>query len=139
MTSYILLMLMGAALCFVVFSIRNKYKKLMQTGEKVEGTLAGYADVKIKNMNAKVPVVNFITKAGQAVTQKSEESFFPANARKGAKVVVFYNPDNPQECMIQGKKFGVMYGVVMIGGIIFLLTGLILLLNKSGVIHVLKM
>lgn len=131
-------MIMGAALSLFVFSIRNKYKKLMQGGEKVEGTLQGYESVKIKNSNLNAPVVSFVTKSGKAFTQRSEESFFPSNARKGAKVIVFYNPDDPAECMIQGKKFAVMYFVVLIGGIIFFLTGLALLLNYTGIIHILK-
>jgi hypothetical protein len=131
-------MIMGAALSLIVFSIKSKYKKLMQSGEKVEGTLQGYESVKIKNRDMNAPVVSFVTRAGKAFTQRTEDSFFPANARRGAKVVVFYNPDNPAECMIQGKKFAVMYFAVFIGGIIFFLTGLALLLNYSGLIHILK-
>ena len=138
MGSYILLMIMGATLSVIVFSIKNKYKKLTQTGEQVEGTLQGYQLVKVKNNNVKAPVVSFVTKSGKALTQTTEESFFPSNAKKGAKVNVFYNPDDPAECMIQGKKFVVMYFAVFIGGIIFFLTGLILLLNYSGLIHILK-
>ena len=129
---------MGAALGLFVFLIKNKYKKLSLHGEKVEGKLEGYEAVKLKNSTAKIPVASFFTKAGQAIIQKSEESFFPANVKKGTKVIVYYNPDNPQECMIQAKKFRQMYIVVMISSTIFFLTGLTLLLNQAGIIHVLK-
>lgn len=139
MGSYILLMIMGAAVCLFVYSINNKYKKLSQNGEKVEGMLAGYEFIKIKNNNTKVPVASFVTKTGQSITQKSEESFFPSNARKGTKVIVYYNPDNPQEFMMQGKKFRMMFIVVMIGGTVFFLTGLFLLLNYLGIVHILKL
>jgi len=130
---------MGAALCFVAFSTKSKYKKLAQTGEKTEGTLEGYESVKIKNNTVQVPVASFVTKTGKAITQKTENSFFPANARKGAKIVVLYNPEHPHEFMIQGKKFTVMNTVVMIGGIVFFLTGIFLLLNYLSILHILKL
>ena len=139
MTSYILLMIMGGAVCFIIFSVNNKYKKLKQTGVKTEGTLAGYEMVKIKNTNTKVPVASFTTKDNRKIKQKTVESFFPANARMGTKIIVFYNPENPQEFMIQGKKFYTMYLAVLILSIIFFLSGLFFSLNYLGILYFLKL
>jgi len=130
---------MSAVISFIVFSINNKYKRIKQIGIKTEGILAGYETVKIKNTNAKIPVASFVTQDGKKVTQKTPESFFPANAQKGAKIIVFYNPENPADFMIQGKKFRIMYLVVMIGGSIFFLSGLFFLLNYLGALHFLKL
>jgi hypothetical protein len=85
MTSHILLMVMGAALCFVAYFIRSKYKKLMQTGEKTEGTPEGYETVKIKNNMVKVPVANFVTKAGKTIRQQTADSFFSCECGKRCK------------------------------------------------------
>ncbi len=135
MTAYILLMIMGLGLCLFIFSIKSKYRQLVRKGEKTDGILQGYETVKIRNNTVKVPVVSFVTRAGQSFVLKDEKSFFPANAKKGSRMYVFYDPVNPEAFMIQGKKFNQMCIVVLAGGIVFILTGLILLLNYLDIIH----
>ena len=138
MSSFILLMIISAAVCFFAYSIKKKYSSFAQNIEKVDGKLEGYQIMKIKNRDLKVPVASFVTKDGRSVVQKSETSYFTSNAKKGTPVTVCYNTDNPLEMMILGKKFGYMYGVLMICGAIFFLTGFLLLLNYEGIIHLLK-
>jgi hypothetical protein len=128
-------MILGAGISFFAYSIKMKYLGFSKHVERVEGKLVGYELVKINNKNRKVPVASYVTQSGIAFTQNSTESFFASNAKIGTPVVVFYNTDNPREMMIQGKKFGMMSGVLIIGGIVFCLTGFIFLLNYEDYIH----
>ena len=138
MAADILLIIMGFILCYVIFSIKKKYKYLSENGEKVEGTLVDYEYTKVKNRDIKVPVVRFATQDEQWITKKTEESYFPTTAKKGTKVIVFYNPGNPEEFLIQSKKFRLFYITILIGGIVFILSGFILLLNGLNIIHLFK-
>ena len=138
MTPFILVMIMSAAICFLAYSIQKKYKTFAPNIEKVEGTLLGYEILKTKKADKKIPIASFVTKDGQALTQKSTESFFSSNTKKGTTITVCYNVDNPTQIMIQGKKTGQAYYVLMIVAAVFFLAGLILLLNFEGIIHILK-
>jgi len=129
---------MGVILCLVISSIKNKYRNLSKNGEKTEGTLVDYEISSVKNTNLKFPVVRFITKNEQQIIKKTENSFYSTTAKKGSRVIVFYNPSNPEEFMIQGKNFKLMYGIVMAGGILFSLSGVILILNYTGVLKLFK-
>src|ERR1700730_6384266 len=104
MAAYIILIIMGCIICLVIHSIKRKYRRLAKTGGRAEGTLVGYAYFKIKNNNVKLPVVSFLTKENQNITNRTEESFFSSFAKIGSAVNVFYNPANPEDFMIQGKK-----------------------------------
>ncbi|MBS1668143.1 MAG: DUF3592 domain-containing protein [Bacteroidetes bacterium] len=138
MTPFILLMIMGATICFLAYSIQKKYKTFAPNIEKVEGKLLGYEMEKTKNVFKKIPIVSFVTKDGDAHTQKSTDSFFSTNTKKGTAITVCYNVDNPAQIMIQGKKSGETLKVLMISAGIFFLAGLILLLDFENIIHILK-
>jgi len=138
MSSYIILIIMGVIMSVIIASTKNKYKKLSKNKEKADGVLMGYESSTVKTNNLKIPVVRFETRAKQQIVQKTEANFYSDNAKKGSKVLVFYDPANPEEFMIQSKHFQLTYSIIMIVGILFSLTGLILLLNYTGVIKLFK-
>ena len=129
---------MGIIICLVIQFIKSKYKHLIKKGIKAEGTLINYDLVKIKNNNVKIPVIKFTANDNQTYTLQSADSFFSSYASLGTKVNVFYNPTDPKEFMIQGKKFKTLSVTILIGGIIFILSGIILLLNQFDIVHLFK-
>ena len=138
MTAQIALIIMGIIICLVIQFIKSKYKHLIKKGIKAEGTLINYDLVKIKNNNVKIPVIKFTANDNQTYTLQSADSFFSSYASLGTKVNVFYNPTDPKEFMIQGKKFKTLSVTILIGGIIFILSGIILLLNQFDIVHLFK-
>jgi len=138
MTPYIALIIMGIIVCLVMFSMKNKYRLLASIGEKADGTLVDFEYPKAKNNSPKLPVARFKTKDEQWITGKTENSLLSNNAQKNSQVIIFYNPANPEEFMIQGRNFKLMYLIVMAGGILFTVSGVLLLLNYAGILKFFK-
>jgi Protein of unknown function (DUF3592) len=136
MTADIFLILMGMTVLLLVLKSRNK--NLIKHGDKTEGVIVDYDSSFQKNDTNKFPVVRFTTKKEELFTITSPDGFLPARVKKGKKVTILYNPDNPKEFTIQLPNEKLMFGTLVTGAIVFTVTGLILLLNELNVIHVFK-
>ncbi len=139
MITYILLILMGVLVVFMMQKNRLKIAHLLKNGARAEGTVIDHAAVSGNANNSVYPVIRFMTGNNQSVTVTSKEGFLPGRARKGKKLIVFYNPSDPQnDFTIQLPKEKIMYITVFCFGILIILTGVVLLLNQLDIIHILK-
>jgi hypothetical protein len=138
MVPFIALIVMGIIITLMISSIQRKYRRFSLQSEKVEGKLIRYELTAVRNHQVKMPVVEFTTKENRTLTGKSEDSYFSSYAKIGTKVVVFYNPSHPEKFMIQGKKFRSLYITVLVGGIAFIVSGAVLLLDHSRLIHLFR-
>ncbi|MBS1599012.1 MAG: DUF3592 domain-containing protein [Bacteroidetes bacterium] len=137
MSSFILLIIMGLIMSFAIYSIKFKYKALTRGGVKVKGTLTDYEETKSNNKIEKIPVVQFSTIKKELVEKKTDK-YYLSSEKKGSKVIVFYNPDTPDEFLVIGKNFDAVSRIMIGVGILFSLTGIILLLNYTGVLKLFK-
>jgi len=70
---------------------------LKQVGESAEGVVfdINFKSENIDSGNTSYPIIRFVTRNGEWVTeQSSSSSLF---VKKGKKVAVLYNPENPKE------------------------------------------
>ena len=100
--------------------------------------IVDFNDPPRKNDTSKYPVVRFTTKENELFTLPVQDSYLPGRVKKGKKVTVLYNPDNPQEFAIQLPNEKLMFATVLTGSAIFILSGILLLLNQLNIIHILK-
>jgi hypothetical protein len=139
MITDIFIILMGITVVFILQKNRSKISHLIKAGIRTEGVVVDHATAAANNNNSAFPVVRFTTNQEQSLTITSKEGFLPGRVRKGKKLVVLYNPANPQQdYAIELPKEKLMYYTVLCGGILFIVAGTILLLNQLDIIHLLK-
>jgi Protein of unknown function (DUF3592) len=138
MITYIFLVLMGLAVIVMIQKNRSKISHLIKNGARTEGTVIGHSTTAEKNNNTVFPIIQFITNNQQSIRVASKEGFLPGRAKKGKKLSVIYDPTNPQDFTIELPKEKLMYITVLCGGILFMLTGILLILNQLEIIHLFK-
>lgn len=137
MATHILIIIMGGILAFVVIQMRSKYARL-SSGGKAVGTVAAIEVITKKNITIPTPVIQFVTSNNVSVSKTSEASILSPRIKKGTKVKVFYNPQNPEDFIAQSMQFKMTTLVVLTMSIIFVLFGILLTLNDLNVIHLFK-
>ena len=135
MATDIILILMGITV--FLLTLRSANKNLIKPADKTEGVIVDFNDPPRKNDTSKYPVVRFTTKENELFTLPVQDSYLPGRVKKGKKVTVLYNPDNPQEFAIQLPNEKLMFATVLTGSAIFILSGILLLLNQLNIIHIL--
>jgi len=138
MAAYVFLMLMGATICFIMIRSRSKKKHLYKYGQRTEAIVINIKVSDLKNDKSKYPVVQFSTATQETITATSTEGFFSSPIKKGKKVIVMYNKENPNDFMIQLPKEKMTFITVVVAGSLFFLTGFLLLLNQLDIIHLLN-
>jgi Protein of unknown function (DUF3592) len=136
MTADIFLILMG--LTVLLLSLRTRNNNLLKHGDKVAGVIVDYETASQKNDTNKYPIVRFTTQKEELFTLPSAEGFLPGRVKKGKKVTILYNPQNPKEFTIQLPNEKLMFITLISGAVLFTLTGIILLLNQLDIIHIFK-
>jgi Protein of unknown function (DUF3592) len=136
MTADIVLILMGITV--LLFTVTARNKSLIKQGIKTEGVITDYETLAEKNDTNKYPIVRFTTQKEETYTLPSSDGFLPGRVKKGKKVIIMYNPENPKEFEIQLGNEKLMFITLTGGAIIFIITGLLLLLNQLDIIHIFK-
>jgi Protein of unknown function (DUF3592) len=136
MTADIVLILMG--IIVLLFTMTSRKKSLIKQGIKTEGVIIDYETSTEKNDTNKYPIVRFTTQKEEVYTLPSPDGFLPGRVKKGKKVIIMYNPENPKEFVIQLDNEKLMFITLTGGAIVFTITGLLLLLNQLGIIHIFK-
>ena len=115
-------------------SIRKKNKLIEASGEKVEGTIENIVYENHKGTVYKHPIIRFLTREQQRIVKRSAENIV-SGFKKGGKVLVFYDPADPNKFQIQSLKYNQFYFTILLGSIVFTIAGIMLALNEAGVIH----
>ena len=119
---------------FIAVSVKRKNKLIESSGEKVEGSIENIVYENRKGKIYKYPIVRFITKEQQRIVKRSDENVV-SGFKKGGKVLVFYDPADPNKFQIQSFKYNQFYFTILLGSIVFTIAGIMLALNEAGVIH----
>lgn len=130
METPLIILLIGLCFCLVYLFKKDKYEKLNEIGETVEGFVFETSDDIIINTssdssNTKAPIIRFITKKEEWVTEKSDIGFSYGMLKPGKKVVVKYNPENPKEFMME-KPFSSFFilKIFLVIGLVFVCAGI---------------
>ncbi len=111
-----------AGLVFINFGYRQvrKHRRVMRNGVTVEGTiqsLESSRNVVSTSDDDVYPIVRFNTRQGLLITKRYHITVSSFEFRNGEKVQIIYNPDDPEDFIID-STFIAIYYMFLIGGII---------------------
>jgi hypothetical protein len=91
------------ALFYFGLSLRRSNSKLLKTGKPSEGIVFDFVYSDNSDSNVRYPIIRFVTSDQQWITEKYNFSGLPGSFKKGQKVNVLYNPDDPKEFIIKSN------------------------------------
>lgn len=74
-------------------------------------------------------IIRFVTKDMQWITEKLEDGYIPGTFKKGEKLKIRYNKNNPTDFIIISSKLNAYYIVTLALGMCMLIGGLYLLIS----------
>lgn len=97
----IIIIAIGIALSYVGFKLQSKVKRIAKNGIQTEGVV--FDTVQSSNIEsmAKYPIIRFVTLEKEWITETYNISTVPGLLKKGQKITVIYNPDNPKEFFVK--------------------------------------
>ena len=109
----IILPVFGVVFLAIAFLFIVKLQKMKRNGIKTEGIIV---DIEVrKNSRNPYPVIRFQTIGNIEITRVPDFYSLPGYPRRGDKVKVIYNPDDPNDFIVESNPIRV---------VIFLLVGL---------------
>jgi hypothetical protein len=98
----------GLALLYFAFTFRRTAKKLTKNGRETEGVVFDIIESNNLDNQIKYPIIRFVTTEQTWITEQYNISTLLGSFKKGQKVVVIYNPDNPREFIVKSKMNGIV-------------------------------
>ena len=125
----IVIMAMGIAVLYMAVKFRSNTKNIAKNGEQVEGVVFDIVQDTNPQSQAKFPVIRFVTSQKEWITEQYNISTLPGFLKKGQKLIIIYNPDNPKEFFVKSRINSIVPVLLFIFGIIILSIGVIKLLH----------
>ena len=120
----------GTVLIWLSIKNQSKYKQLLNSGERSEGIVFDLGKNKNSDSNAQYPIIRFLTKKEVWITKRVDLGISFSTYKQGDKVSVIYNPEKPEEFMLESKWQMIASQVLLALGIISLVVGIILFVRN---------
>jgi hypothetical protein len=120
----------GVVLIWLSIKIQAKYKQLLNSGERSEGIVFDLERSKNSDSIAQYPIIRFLTKKEVWITKRVDLGISFSTYKQGDKVNVIYNPEKPEEFMVESKWQMIASQVLLAFGIISLIVGIILFVRE---------
>jgi hypothetical protein len=128
MITAIILFAIGMGLLYTTYAVSKKYDTLLKNGERAEGIIFDFEGGGPDNPD--MPVIRFVTAQQEWITKASNISL--PHLKKGAKVTVLYDPQNPSNFVVKSSFSYLMVSLLAIAGIAAILAGVYHLLFIPG-------
>jgi len=125
----IFIVAISIALLYVAFKFRLSTKKIAKNGTQTEGVVFDIVASNNINSQAKYPLIRFVTAKKEWITEQYNISTLPGLFKKGQKVIVVYNPDNPKEFFVKSTITSIAPILAIALAIIILAIGVYKLLH----------
>jgi Protein of unknown function (DUF3592) len=125
----ILIIAIGIALLYVAFKFRVSTQKIAEKGIETEGVIFDVVPSKNPDSRANYPLIRFVTTEKEWITEEYSVSTIPGLFKKGQKVTVVYNSDNPKEFFVKSPITSLVPILLTILAVIILATGICKLLH----------
>ncbi len=120
----IIMIAISLVLFYAAFAFRQKAKNLSGKGIEAEGVVFDIVEGDTTRSLGRYPVIRFLTSQKEWITQEYNIGISPNLFKKGQKVSVLYNPDDPKEFIIKSASTTVVPIVAIILALILLGIGL---------------
>jgi hypothetical protein len=117
------IIIIGITLIYGGVKLRLKIKKLSAEGEIAEGIVYDIIESDNIDSRAYYPVIRFLTREQEWITEEYGISATSNRFKKGQKVHVFYHPDNPKIFLIKSKSSATASILTTAMGIILMIVG----------------
>lgn len=97
----LIFLIIGTGIMVVIFFVKQKNKKILENGIEVEGVINGFEHIDSLSNNSRFPIIRFQTQNGVLITEKANIALPPLILKKGQKVKVIYQIDNPKEFVLK--------------------------------------
>jgi hypothetical protein len=125
----IAIMAMGIAVLYMAVKFRSNTKNIAKNGEQVEGVVFDIVQDTNPQSQAKFPVIRFVTSRKEWITEQYNISTLPGFLKKGQKIIIIYNPDNPKEFFVKSRTNSIVPVLLFLFGMIILSMGVVKLLH----------
>ncbi len=130
MIGIIISMIIAVIIIIISVTIKNNLKNISKNGVEVEGIVFD-SELSTLGTASTYPVVRFLTKENNWVTEKSSIATMPGFYKKGEKVQIIYRDQEPNKFYINdGRTTSVPIILIVIGSVIIILA----LLKLTGLL-----
>ncbi len=123
MIEYIIILAVGVVLVILALSLSQKQNNIKKTGITAEGIVYDLLHDQSTSFNFRYPVIRFLTLTQEWITETANIGMFPGFYKKGQKVTVVYNQQNPKQFIIDSKTNILITYILLIIGCILILLG----------------
>lgn len=125
----LIIVAIGIALFYVAFKFRINTKNIAKNGEQAEGVVFDIVESDNIKSQAKYPIIRFVTSKKEWITEQYNISTLPGLFKKGQKVTIVYNPDNPKEFFVKSAITSIAPILAIALAIVILAAGVYKLLH----------
>ena len=105
----------------VVLNASRKQNKIKKTGLITEGIVFELSNDSSSSFNVRYPVIRFLTLNEQWITEAANIGISPGFYKKGQKVTVIYDPNDPKQFIIDSKIGSrIIYAIIIFGSLLIL-------------------
>lgn len=124
-------LIIGIGFILIYYFRKKKYNKLLVTGIAVEGVIFDFETSYIsysgsESRDIPKPIIRFVTLKQEWITEKYETGFTFSDWKAGDKVMVYYNPENPEEFVVSTRLDKWILRVFLFIGIVLVILSAVL-------------
>lgn len=121
MIEYIVAIIVGVVMIIFVLNASRKQNKIKKTGLITEGIVFELLNDASSSFNVRHPVIRFLTLNEQWITETANIGLSPGFYKKGQKVTVIYDPNDPKQFIIDSKIGSrIIYAIIILGSLLIL-------------------
>jgi hypothetical protein len=128
MTSIIIPFTIGLFVFIISLFLKRNIKKIRAVGEPAEGIIYDLEQSSSYEVSTVYPLVRFVTLDGKWITERSNIALMPGFYKKGEHVNIIYDKFRPTSFFIDGKAIIIVPNILLVGGMIFMISPIILVL-----------
>jgi len=104
----------GSILIYIALKLQSRTQKLRKIGIQTEGIIFDTVPSDNPDSRAVYPLIRFVTSEKLWITEKYSISTIPGVNKKGDKVTVVYDPNNPKDFFIKSPLTSLMPKLIII-------------------------
>jgi hypothetical protein len=123
MIEHIITLIVGAMLILVTLILSSKQNTIRKTGITTQGIVYDLLHDQNTSFNLRYPIIRFTTLSEEWITETANIGMFPGFYKKGQKVTVVYNQQNPKQFIVDSKANKLIIYALLIAGCMLVLFG----------------
>jgi hypothetical protein len=120
MIESLIILIVGIMMVVVALSLSHTKKGIKRNGLNCEGMVFDFSYDPNSSFKIRYPIIRFVTHKQEWITELANIGFSFGLYKKGQKVSVTYNPENPKEFIINSKINTLIVYTILIAGVLLI-------------------